>query len=77
MKNFLIILLCILLLCLLFPAGWLILMFVGAFIIAVFKFIFAGIAAIFAAIVAGGFWAFLSVIFVIIFIICLIYIIAG
>lgn len=77
MKKLLIALLLITLICMCFPMGWIILMFLWAAIIAVCEFIWAGIVALFAGVVAGGFWALLAIIGIIVFIISIISIICG
>lgn len=77
MKKFLIGLLIFSLICMCFPMGWWILAFVWGFIIAVVEFIWAGIVALFAGVIAGGFWALIAIISIIVFIVSLISIICG
>ena len=77
MKNFLLILLIFTLICLCSPVGWGILILFWAFIVAICEFIWAGIVALFAGIVAGGFWALIAIIGIIVFFIIIVSIICG
>lgn len=77
MKKVLLALLIFTLICLCSPVGWGILILFWAFVVAVCEFIWAGIVALFAGIIAGGFWALIAIIGIIVFIISVISIICG
>lgn len=77
MKKILLALVIFTLICLCSPVGWGILILFWAFVVAVCEFIWAGVAALFASIVAGGFWAVITIIAIIVFIISIISIICG
>lgn len=84
MRNFLIVIGCLLLACLFFPMGWWILAFVIGFVVAVFELIFTGICSLFSSlgsmsgIFAGaGFWPIIALAGIILFIVCVIYLIFG
>lgn len=77
MKKILLALVIFTLICLCSPVGWGILILFWAFVVAVCEFIWTGVAALFASIVAGGFWAVIAIIAIIVFIISIISIICG